>query len=175
MEKYWWFKTQWHSKMDKTMQVAGMDERIRESYNRAMRKLVEHFEKTPDLISEEALLEYFVFRQNVTGWAPATMRICFSGIKFFFKNVLKRDWHLLNIAQAKREKRLPAVLAREEVRKLLKNAGPVHNYAVRSTSKRFDAWLSSNSRTSPCCFRSLFPGKRQHFHPALYVTAAAGS
>lgn len=127
-KKYWWFQTEWHSKMDKCMQVAGMGERTRECYARAMRKLVEHYDKTPDLISEEELLDYFVYRQNVTGWAPATMRICHSGVKFFFKNVLNKDWHLLSIAHAKREKRLPAVLSRPEVQKILRNAGPVHNY-----------------------------------------------
>lgn len=127
-KKYWWFQTKWHSKMDKCMQVNGMGERTRECYSRAMRKLVEHYDKEPDLITEDELLEYFIFRQNVTGWAPATMRICYSGVKFFFINVLKRDWHLLNIAHAKREKRLPAVLSRAEVQKILKNAGPVHNY-----------------------------------------------
>jgi len=128
-KKYWWFQTKWHSKMDKCMQVNGMCDRTRACYARSMRMLVEHFDKTPDLITEEELLDYFVYRQNITGWAPATMRICYSGVNFFFKNVLKKDWHLFNIVHAKREKRLPAVLSRPEVKQILKNAGPVHNYA----------------------------------------------
>lgn len=133
MEKYAWYRTEWHSKMDKSMQVSGMGESTREAYSRAMQKLVEHYDKTPDLITEDELLDYFIHRQEVTGWAAATMRICYCGIKFFFIHVLKRDWHLLTIAHAKREKRLPAVLARQEVKSILAKVDTFHNYAYLTT------------------------------------------
>ncbi len=121
MQNYWWYQSDWHSQMDKRMQVAGLGARSRLAYSRAMRMLVEHYDKTPDLISEEELINYFIPRQDVSGWSPATMRIAYSGIKFFFLNVLRRDWHTLDIVKAKREKRLPA-----EVR-------PFHNYAFLVT------------------------------------------
>ena len=133
MQKYWWRQTEWHSKMDKSMQVNGMGESTREAYLRSMRQLVEHYDRTPDHITEDELLDYFIHRQNVTGWSPATMRICYSGVKFFFKHVLKRDWHLLTIAQARRERRLPAVLSRDEVRKIFSLVRPFHNYACLAT------------------------------------------
>lgn len=133
MEKYWWFQTEWHTKMDKSMQVNGLGERTREAYARAMRMLVEHHDKAPDLITEDELLDYFIHRQNVTNWAPATMRICFTGIKFFFKHVLKREWHLLNIAQARREKRLPSVLAKDEIKRIFSHVRPFHNYVYLVT------------------------------------------
>ena len=99
--------------MDKSMQVNGMGERTREAYLRSMRQLIEHYDKSPDLISEDELLNYFIHRQNVTGWSLATMRICYSGVQFFFMHILKKNWHLLAITQARRERRLPAVLSRE--------------------------------------------------------------
>ena len=133
MEKYWWFKTEWHTKMDKSMQVAGMGERTRQAYSRAMRKLVEHYDKDPDRITEDELLDYFVYRQDVTGWAPATMRICYTGIKFFFLHVLKRDWHLLTLTRAKRERRLPAVLSREEVKRIIAKVDAFHNQVYLQT------------------------------------------
>jgi len=133
MQKNWWYQTEWHSKMDKSMQVNGMGESTREAYLRSMRQLVEHYDKMPDHITEDELLDYFIHRQNVTGWSPATMRICYSGVKFFFKHVLKKDWHLLILAQARREKRLPAVLSREEVKKIFSLVRPFHNYAYLMT------------------------------------------
>jgi len=133
MQKYWWYQTEWHSKMDKSMQVNGMGERTREAYLRSMRQLVEHYDRTPDHITEDELLDYFIHRQNLTGWSPATMRICYSGVKFFFKHVLKKNWHLLTIAQARRERRLPAVLSRDEVRKIFSLVRPFHNYAYLMT------------------------------------------
>jgi len=133
MEKYSWYTSEWRSKMDKSMQVAGMCERTRETYDRAVRKMVHHCGKDPELLSEDELLDYFIFRQDETGWAPSTMRICYSGIKFFFKHVVKRDWHLLALAQAKREKRLPAVLSRDEVKRILTKVDAFHNYVYLMT------------------------------------------
>lgn len=82
MEKYWWFKTEWHQQMIKALQVNGKGERTQQSYTRAMRQLVEFYDKTPDLISEDELYSYFIHRKTVNRWSPATMRICYSGIKF---------------------------------------------------------------------------------------------
>ena len=131
--KYWWFETVWHQKMIKALQVAGMGESTQECYVRSMRKLSDFYDKTPDKISEEELIDYFIHRQEVTEWSPATMRICYSGIKFFFINVLKRKWHTLKLAKAKREKRLPAILSREEVRKILSHVTTFHNNAYLQT------------------------------------------
>lgn len=131
--KYWWYETVWHRKMVKALQVAGMAERTQETYVRAIRKLTEFYDKTPDKICEEELVDYFIHRQEVAKWSPATMRICHSGIKFFFINVLKRQWHTLKLARAKREKRLPSVLSREEVWKILSHVNTPHNYAYLQT------------------------------------------
>ena len=133
MEKYWWFETEWHQKMVKALQVNGMGESTQECYVRAMRKLVEFYDKTPDLITEDELYDYFIHCKNVIGWAPATMRICYSGIKFFFLHVLQRDWHLLEIVRAQAEKRLPAVLTKVEVRRIFACLTTFHNYAYLAT------------------------------------------
>ena len=37
MQKYWWRQTEWHLKMDKSMQVNGMGESTREAYLRSLR------------------------------------------------------------------------------------------------------------------------------------------
>ena len=46
------------------------------------------------------------------------MRICYSGIRFFYQHVLKRDWSTLSLIRAQTAHRLPAVLSVEEVRRL---------------------------------------------------------
>ena len=55
------------------------------------------------------------------------MRICYSGIRFFYQHVLKRDWHTLTLMRAQTTHHLPAVLSIEEVRRLLTSATPFHN------------------------------------------------
>lgn len=106
----------------RALQLAGMSERTQECYTRSVRQLVEFYNKTPDLINEQELQDYFLNRKNVDKWSAATMRICYNGIKFFFINVLKRDWHTLQLIYAKREQRLPSVLSLSEVWTIINTA-----------------------------------------------------
>jgi len=103
----------------RALQLAGMSGPTQKGYTRSVRMLVDFYGKTPDLITEKELQDYFLHRKNNDKWAAATMRICYSGIKFFFINVLKRDWHTLELIHAKREQRLPTVLSLKEVWSIL--------------------------------------------------------
>ena len=123
----------WYENSVKALQLNGKGERTQQSYTRAVRMLTEFYDKTPDLISEEELQEYFLHRKNVNKWSPNTMRICYCGIRFFFENVLKRDWHILGILRAQSERRLPAVLSQEEVRSLLARVKTPQNHAFLTT------------------------------------------
>jgi site-specific recombinase XerD len=125
--------TNWYESSVKALQLNGKGERTQQSYTRAVRMLTEFYGKTPDRISEEELQEYFLHRKNVNKWSPNTMRICYCGIRFFFENVLKRNWHILGILRAQSERRLPAVLSVEEVRSLLACVKTVQNYAYLTT------------------------------------------
>jgi integrase/recombinase XerD len=117
----------------RALQLAGMSDRTQQCYTRAVRMLVDFYGKTPDLITETELENYFLHRRNVCKWSAATMRICYSGIKFFFINVLKRDWHTLSLIAAKREKRLPSVLSLDEIRKILGSVNTPQNKAFLTT------------------------------------------
>src|SRR4030095_4598539 len=107
--------------------------RTQESCVREVRLLAQFYHKSPDHISEQELQHYFLHRKNVDGLVPASMRICYSGIRFFYQHVLKRDWHTLSLLRAQTTHRLPAVLSVEEVRRLLASATPLHNHVYFTT------------------------------------------
>lgn len=118
------------------LQLSGKGERTQESYVREVRLLAQCYGKSPDVLSEPELQAYFLPRKNVDGLAPASMRICYSAIRFFYQHVLKRDWHTLSLIRAQTEHRLPAVLSVQEIRRLLKAASPLHNQVYFTTVYR---------------------------------------
>jgi len=117
----------------RALQLAGMSERTQECYTRSVRMLVDFYSKAPYKINENELQDYFLHRRNIDKWSAATLRICYSGIKFFFINVLKRDWHTLTLIQAKRGQRLPDVLSLDEVRGILNAVRTPQNKAYLTT------------------------------------------
>lgn len=111
--------TELRKRMIESLQLRGLSERTQEMYVRAVRQLAEHYHKSPDLISEEELRQYFLYIKNVKQYSRSASTIALCGIKFFFEHTLDRDWTTLRFVRAPREKKLPVILSIEEVRKLL--------------------------------------------------------
>src|SRR5262245_22859830 len=111
------------------LHLSGKSERTQESYIREVRLLAQFYHKAPNRISEQELQRYFLHRKNVDGLAPTSMRICYSGIRFFYQHVLQRNWHTLAPLRVQTTPRLPAVLSVKEVKRLLTSATPFHNQA----------------------------------------------
>ena len=126
-------KSDWYQMMTRKLQINGKSLRTQQAYTRAVRQLVEHHHKAPEEICENELQDYFLFRRNTSKWAPKTLRICYSGIKFYYQFVLQHDWKLFAILRAQKERRLPCVLSKPEILKILAHVRTFHNYAFFST------------------------------------------
>jgi len=111
----------------RALQLAGMSGRTQECYTRSVRQLVDFYGKTPEKITEPELQDYFLHRKNKDNWSAATMRICYAGIKFFFINILKRDWHTLKLIYAKKEQTLPTVLTVKETWNIINTVNTIQN------------------------------------------------
>ncbi|MGE3541333.1 MAG: site-specific integrase [Candidatus Tectimicrobiota bacterium] len=112
---------------------SGKSERTQESYIREVHLLAQLYHKSPDRMTELELQHYFLHRKNVDGLAPASMRLCYSGIRSVSQPVLQRDWHTLTLIRPQLTHRLPAVLSVEEVKRLLASATPFHNQVYLTT------------------------------------------
>ena len=102
-------------KMMDDLQLAGMSEATQREYVRAVRQLAEHYMKSPEVISEEELRQYFLYVKNVKKWARPTCTTAICGIKFFWEQTLKRDWTTIGLVRPAPEKKMPVILTREEV------------------------------------------------------------
>ena len=112
--------TKLRERMLQDMQLRGFSERTQECYVRSVRQLAQHYNKPPDQITEEELRTYFLHIKNVKKWKRATITIALCGIKFFYTQTLGRQWTLLEIVRPKPERRLPVILTRDEIGRILK-------------------------------------------------------
>src|SRR5712691_11189518 len=111
--------TELRKRMIECLQLRGLSERTQEAYVRAVRQLAEHYHKSPALISEEELRQYFLFIKNVKHYARPTATIAICGIKFFFERTLERQWTSFKLVRPAPEKKLPVILSLAEVRQIL--------------------------------------------------------
>jgi site-specific recombinase XerD len=106
-------------KMTEDLKFAGYAEPSVKAYVRSVRMLAEHFHKSPDCVSEEELRAYFLYRQKECGWSNTSLKIAHAGIRFFYTHTFPKKMDVIELFRVRRERRLPVVLSREEVRHLL--------------------------------------------------------
>ena len=106
-------------KMIEDMQLKGLAARTQEAYVNAVHQLSRQLKKSPDRIEEEELREYFLYLKNEKQVADSTFSIALCGIKFFYEQTLKQEWHTLELVRPNRKKKLPVVFSVAEVKQIL--------------------------------------------------------
>ena len=84
-----------------------------------VRRLAQHYHRSPDQLSEEQLRQYFLYLVQVKKVAPSTLTIALSAIKLFYERTLGRECKTLRLVRPARQKKLPVVLSRQEGRRIL--------------------------------------------------------
>ena len=105
--------TELRKRMIESLQLRGMSERIQEAYVKAVRQLAQHFQKSPDLVSEEELRRYFLHMKNVKKYSPPHYHDRALRNQVFFEKTLGKHWSTFELIRPAREKKLPTSLARK--------------------------------------------------------------
>src|SRR3989442_5218238 len=106
-------------KMIECLQLRGLSERTQEAYVRAVRQLSEHYHKSPDLITEEELRQYFLHLKNIKHYSRNTMTIAICGIRFFYQQALNQHWNIFGIVRPPPESTLPVIPSVATVRHIV--------------------------------------------------------
>jgi integrase/recombinase XerD len=112
--------TDLRKRMMEDLQLAGYSPRTIKSYIDTVRMLAKHYRRSPDLLTDEEVRQFFVHLINDRGLSRSSITVYLSGIKFFFETTLKRKLGSLDIVRTRPQKRLPVVLSQDEVRTILK-------------------------------------------------------
>jgi len=105
--------------MIEDMQLHGYSPATQHVYVSSIAQLANHYDKSPELISEEELRQYFLHLTHVRQVSRPTATIALSAMKFLFENTLQRPWPSLDLMRPPKSKTLPVVLSQEEVSRIL--------------------------------------------------------
>lgn len=102
------------------MVLAGYAGRTIEAYLAVILHLVGFCGGKPPLkITESEVGAYLLFLKEVKNAARGTFSIELSACRLFFVGFLQRDWYVFKIARPRYDKKLPVVLSRNEVHRIL--------------------------------------------------------
>jgi len=110
-----YFQGKLYQQMHDDLHLAGKAPRTVNGYLRSVRQLADYCQCSPDQVSEQQLRNWLLYLKNEKEFAYGSLRVAFSGIKFFFTRTYKRDWETLKATKLRNVKSLPEVLTRQQV------------------------------------------------------------
>jgi site-specific recombinase XerD len=121
-------------KMIDQMLLHGFAERTKSTYLSAVIRLAKHYHQSPDTLTPNQLRDYFLSLIKDRGLSPASCRLCFNALKFFYVEVLKLTWfNEMKLILPKKEQHIPELLSHEEVVRILSACRNEKHHALLST------------------------------------------
>jgi integrase/recombinase XerD len=109
-------KEEFLKKLEIELKISKNSEYTLKNYLDCNRKFLELLKKNPEEITEDDLKLYLA--ENMGKASSSTLIVFLSAIRYAFSNVLHKDI-TLNVKRPKKEKKIPSVLTKEEVKTLL--------------------------------------------------------
>ncbi len=125
--------TELRRQMDDDMVVRGMAVRTRETYLAAVKGLAKYYRRSPDQISDEEVQAYLLhlIRDRHRSWN--TCHTVVHGLRFLYHTTLKRDRTTFSIPSMRQPGKLPTILSREEVERIIAHATNVKHRTMLMT------------------------------------------
>lgn len=106
-------------KMIEAMRQRGFAARTQQTYLAVITDLARHYRRSPVHLDSQELQGYFTHLVQERGLSPASCRVHLHGVRFLYIQVLQRDAFDVEMILPRRPQRIPELLTREEVRRIL--------------------------------------------------------
>jgi len=103
-------------KLEIELKISKNSEYTLRNYKDFNRKFLEYLKKNPENVIEDDVKVYL--SEKLNNASSSTIIIFLSALRYAFSNILKKDI-TANIKRPKKEKRIPSVLTKEEIKKLI--------------------------------------------------------
>jgi site-specific recombinase XerD len=104
--------------MEEDLKLAGYSPRTVGSYLGAASRFLRHVDKPASKLTRGDVRKYFLYLADEKGAAASTINQAHFGVRFLIRDVLDKPWRQ-KLRLHKRPQRLPVVLSREEIGRLL--------------------------------------------------------
>lgn len=105
------------------LQLRGCASSTADTYTRAVGHLSRYYQRSPDQISPDEVQQWLLWLLKERGVSPSTYRQYFNGVRFLYVFVLDdAAFAAYNFTMPKLHQRLPDLLSRDEVRRLITHA-----------------------------------------------------
>jgi site-specific recombinase XerD len=116
--------------MIQQMKLKGYSPKTIQSYVGSIAQIALHYHTPAEQLSIAQIRDYIL--QNITDnkRSKSWMNVIISAIKLLFCDILKREWNNLDLPRPIREKKIPVILSREEVQRIINSKTNLKHRAI---------------------------------------------
>lgn len=155
------------NKMIQQMELKGYSKNTISTYIDCLSSLSKHYKMSPDLLSIDQIREYFHYKITVEKLSKSWINQTIGALKILYCEVLRRDWDDMAIPRPRREKKLPVVLSKDEISRIINTTKNVKHKALLMVT------YSSGLRLGEVC--NLRPGDIDSERMMVRVVQAKGA
>jgi len=123
-----------YQKFYEDLKLTGKSNRTIQTYEKHLQKIERFYNKSPEQINEEELRRYLISMKDVKHYSESFFKQAISAFRFFYGNILEHaNWKTLKSIKPQKERRLPDVLSREEVKLILSHVRVPRQKAILFT------------------------------------------
>ncbi len=106
-------------RMRNEMELKNFSASTKKNYINCVKSFANYFGKSPAELGEEEIRTYlrYLSQERKVSWSLVNVTQC--AIRFLYAKVLERPWSIQKIPRPRKERKLPIVLAKEEIKAIL--------------------------------------------------------
>jgi integrase/recombinase XerD len=131
--------------MVEEMQIRNYSARTIRHYTESVSRLSLHYSKSPDMLDLQQIKDFIHFSFYDRKLSVSSANQLISALKLLYTGILGREWDPIRIKRPKREKKLPNILSKEELARILSLTQNRKHYCIFSLA--YSAGLRLNEVT----------------------------
>ena len=117
-------------KLIQQMQLKGYCQKTIRSYVSIIAQIASYYHTPADQLSMDQIRDYILRRITADHLSKPWMSMAISAIKILFCDVLRREWNMLDLPRPRMDKKVPVILSREEVQRIINSKTNIKHRAI---------------------------------------------
>jgi len=136
-------------RMRDDMRIRNLAPNTQKQYLISVAAFAKYFGKSPDKLVPEDIRTYQIYLLEKKRLDPSSLNVTVSALRFLYCVTLRRDWDIKVIPYARRPRKLPVVLSRQEVTELFQAVRDLKYRTVLMTTYAAGLRVSEVTRLKP--------------------------
>ena len=117
-------------KMMQDMKLRNFSTITQDCYRRHINCFEQFFDSKADSLDSEHIREFLTHAIDVRNLSTGYVNQAYSALRFFFETTLDTHWDIKHIPRAKKQKKLPVILSKEEILAIFKQVNNLKHKAI---------------------------------------------